>query len=117
MKAGRKRHLSGVSPSLKACGIPGRARLFEVVQKVREAMLSVDAMLRTPVLGKSSNAPELKANPLGMDYIVAMARMAATWRSALKFTVFILSSSRGRYSRLSIDEVFIDATSISASTI
>ena len=26
-----------VSPSLKALGIPGRARLFEVVQKVREA--------------------------------------------------------------------------------
>ena len=25
-----------VSPSLKACGIPGRPRLFEVVQKVRE---------------------------------------------------------------------------------
>ena len=26
-----------VSPSLKAYGIPGRARLFEVIQKVREA--------------------------------------------------------------------------------
>ena len=26
-----------VSPSLKAYGIPGRARLFEVVQKVKEA--------------------------------------------------------------------------------
>ena len=53
-----------VSPSLKACGIPGRARLFEVVQKVRE--VNIDRLNRAPkggFTGKSSNAVELRANP------------------------------------------------------
>src|SRR5574344_2844742 len=65
-----------VSPSLKAYGIPGRARLFEVVQKVRE----VNAQRRSHApehrfTGKSSHAPESQANPaLELDYIVAMPR-------------------------------------------
>ena len=53
-----------VSPSLKAVGIPGRPRLFEVVQKVRE--VNIDRLNRAPkggFTGKSSNAIELKANP------------------------------------------------------
>ena len=67
-----------VSPSLKACGVTGRPRLFEVVQKVRE----VNARRRGRALGhkftdKSSHAPNLKSNPsLELDYIVAMPRMA-----------------------------------------
>ena len=38
-----------VSPSLKSFGIPGRARLFEVVQKVREVCKATLLCTRTPV--------------------------------------------------------------------
>ena len=67
-----------VSPSLKACGISGRPRLFEVVQKVRE----VNACRRRLApghrfRGKSVSALELASDPgLELDYIVAVPRMA-----------------------------------------
>ena len=67
-----------VSPSLKAYGIPGRARLFEVVQRVKE----VNALRRSKApkkifTGKSSNAIELNENPaLELDYIIAPPQMA-----------------------------------------
>ena len=54
-----------VSPSLKAHGIPGRARLFEVIQRVRA--VNADRRQKAPgrqFTGKSFNAPELQANPL-----------------------------------------------------
>ena len=53
-----------VSPSLKSHGIPGRARLFEVIQKVKEA--NEKRKLRLPshrFSGKSCNAAELTAHP------------------------------------------------------
>ena len=37
-----------VSPSLKQYGIPGRARLYEVVQKVKEIKLQIPAGKATP---------------------------------------------------------------------
>lgn len=67
-----------VSPSLKSFGIPGRARLFEVVQKVRE----VNARRRYyapghQFAGKSDDITKLNANPsLELDYIVAPPQMA-----------------------------------------
>ena len=67
-----------VSPSLKAYGIPGRARLFQVVQKVRE----VNARRRQAapghkLTGSSCQAPELQKDPsLEADYITAPPRMA-----------------------------------------
>ena len=68
-----------VSPSLKAYGIPGRARLFEVVQRVRE--VNAQRRLRAPggkLVGKSADAAELKADPsLAVDYLVAPPRMAS----------------------------------------
>ncbi len=54
-------------------GVPGRARLFEVVQKVREvnALRKSRAPGRT-LTGASSHDPEVKANPsLALDYLVA----------------------------------------------
>ena len=102
-----------VSPSLKACGIPGRARLFEVVQKVRE----VNAQRRRfapgrRFTGKSSNASELKANPaLELDYIVAMPRMARYMEvSAQIYGLYLKFVSPDDIHVYSIDEVFIDAT-------
>ena len=67
-----------VSPSLKAYGIPGRARLFEVIEKVREA--NAVRLRNAPggrFTGKSSDAAALAAVPrLAIDYIVARPRMA-----------------------------------------
>lgn len=67
-----------VSPSLKAYGIPGRARLFEVVQKVRQA--NRQRQQRAPgrrFAGSSASAAELQEHPeLSIDYIVAPPRMA-----------------------------------------
>mgnify|MGYP000882465128 CR=1 FL=1 len=67
-----------VSPALKAYGIPGRARLFEVVEAVRK----INAARRAAApghafTGKSCSAPELAANPaLELDYVVAPPHMA-----------------------------------------
>ena len=67
-----------VTPSLKAWGIPGRARLFEVVQKVKEA--NRRRRMSAPggrFAGESHFANELKAHPeLAIDYIVAPPQMA-----------------------------------------
>ena len=62
-----------VSPALKCYGIPGRARLFEVVQKVKEANSARrwKAPNRT-FIGASDDSTELDINPaLEIDYIVA----------------------------------------------
>lgn len=67
-----------VSPALKACGIPGRPRLFEVMQKVRQVNAQRQRVApQRRFAGKSANAPELAANPaFELDYIVAMPRMS-----------------------------------------
>ncbi len=102
-----------VSPSLKACGIPGRARLFEVVQKVREvnAVRLYNAPYRR-FKGRSSNAPELAANPsLELGYIVAPPRMARYMEvSQFIFSIYMRHVSPDDIHVYSIDEVFIDAT-------
>ena len=67
-----------VSPSLKAYGIPGRARLFEVVQRVAE--VNARRRLSAPgrkLTGASWRDPEVRSDPsLALDYIVAPPRMA-----------------------------------------
>ena len=68
-----------VSPALKAYGIPGRARLFEVVQKVKEVNIArarkAKAQNLTPQ-GFSDNAEKLQANPaLQVTWITAPPRM------------------------------------------
>ena len=67
-----------VTPALKAYGIPGRARLFEVVQKVGEVNALRRAAAPGRVLtGSSCNAEALKADPsLAVDFIIAPPRMA-----------------------------------------
>ena len=67
-----------VSPSLKAYGIPGRARLFEVVQKVKQINKERRSRIAGGVFtGKSANAEELKKDPtLELTYIAAPPRMA-----------------------------------------
>ena len=66
-----------VTPSLKAFGIAGRARLFEVVQRVQE--INRDRLVRSPrhqFVGKSCFPVDLDAHPdWELDYIVAPPRM------------------------------------------
>ena len=67
-----------VSPSLKSFGIPGRPRLFEVVQRVKE--VNAIRKLSAPgkeFTGKSVDLPTLQRHPeLEVDYLVAPPQMA-----------------------------------------
>jgi len=115
MRAGRKRQSAlPFSPSLKAHGIPGRARLFEVIQRVQA--VNADRRHRAPrgqFTGKSANAPDLQSNPaLELDYVVAAPRMARYMEVSAKiYSVYLKYVSPDDIHVYSIDEVFIDATS------
>ena len=102
-----------VSPSLKSYGIPGRPRLFEVVQKVRE----INNNRRKNNFGKdfegeSTNYLELKNNPsLKLSYIVAPPRMAYYMEYSTRiYNVYLKYIAPEDIHVYSIDEVFIDVT-------
>ena len=102
-----------VTPSLKALGIPGRARLFEVRQKVRE--INAMRLARAPgrkFTGSSCDANELKANPaLELDFIAAPPQMAHYMAcSARIYEIYLRHVAPEDIHVYSIDEVFIDAT-------
>ena len=102
-----------VSPSLKAYGVPGRARLFEVVQKVRE--VNAGRKNRAPgrtLTGASSHDPEVKANPsLALDYLVAPPQMALYMkRSTEIYNIYLKYVAPTDIHVYSIDEVFMDVT-------
>lgn len=102
-----------VSPSLKAYGIPGRARLFEVVQKVREVNRQRQRSAPNGRLtGKSCFAPELRADKtLAVDYLVAPPRMAYYMEMSTRiYQVYLKYVAPEDMHVYSIDEVFIDAT-------
>ena len=102
-----------VSPSLKAYGIPGRARLFEVVQKVERVNNQRRAGAPGRVLtGESYDAAALTAHPeLAVGYIIAPPRMAEYMkRSAEIYSVYLRYVAPEDIHVYSIDEVFIDAT-------
>lgn len=103
-----------VSPSLKTYGIPGRPRLFEVVQKVREA--NARRRQKAPhhqFEGSSCNALELKANPaLKLDYMIAPPRMAYYIEYSTRiYEIYLRYIAPEDIHVYSIDEVFIDVTS------
>ena len=102
-----------VSPSLKAYGIPGRARLFEVVQRVKE--VNAERLRRAPghvFKGKSWDAEELERDPsLELDYIVATPRMAYYMEYSTQIVdIYLKYVSMDDMHVYSIDEVFMDAT-------
>ena len=102
-----------VSPSLKAYGIGGRARLFEVVQRVQEVNYVRRRHVATHALvGKSYSDPEVKANDnLALDYIVAKPRMSFYIQySARIYNVYLRYIAPEDIHVYSIDEVFFDAT-------
>lgn len=102
-----------VSPSLKAYGIPGRARLFEVVQKVK----AVNALRKSlapnhEFVGSSTDANMLKNMPaLAVDYVVAPPQMAHYMEcSAHIYSIYLKYISAEDIHIYSIDEVFMDVT-------
>lgn len=102
-----------VSPSLKSYGIPGRPRLFEVVQKVKEANNS--RRWKAPgksFTGASSDHTELQSNPaLEIDYIVAPPRMALYMEYSTRiYEVYLKYVAPEDIHSYSIDEVFMDIT-------
>ena len=102
-----------VSPSLKSYGIPGRPRLFEVVQKIRE--VNARRRLQAPekeLTGSSFLDSELKKDPsLAVDYVVAPPQMAHYMKiSGQIYEVYLKYIAPEDIHVYSIDEVFIDAT-------
>lgn len=102
-----------VSPSLKAYGIPGRARLFEVIEKVRFANLQ--RQRRAPgqrFSGKSCSSTALAADPaLAIDYIVAPPHMADYMRvSRQVYEIYLKYIAQEDIHVYSIDEVLMDVT-------
>ncbi len=99
-----------VSPALKAYGIPGRPRLFEVVQKVAQA--NALRRPRSGFTGKSYDALALKKDPnLEIDYIVAPPKMASYMACSNKIIgIYLQYVAPQDIHVYSIDEVFIDAT-------
>lgn len=102
-----------VTPSLKAWGISGRARLFEVVQRVKE--VNAQRLRSAPgrqFSGSTSDDTVLRADPsLALDYIVAPPRMAhyMDWSTRI-YNVYLKYIAPEDIHVYSIDEVFIDVT-------
>ncbi len=102
-----------VSPSLKSFGIPGRPRLFEVVEKVKR--INAERRRKAPggeLKGASASARVLAADPvLAVDYIVATPQMAHYMDVSTRvFQVYMNFVAPQDIHVYSIDEVFIDAT-------
>lgn len=103
-----------VTPSLKAHGVSGRARLFEVVQRVKE--VNRQRKWKAPgkeFTGESYDADELQTNPsLALGYIVAPPRMAHYMEYSTRiYDVYLKYISAEDILVYSIDEVFMDITS------
>lgn len=102
-----------VSPSLKALGIPGRPRLFEVVQKVKYANYQrLNKHKLREFSGKSSSAHDLLTHPeLEIDYITAPPRMAQYMKySSDIYSIYLKYIAPEDIHVYSIDEVFMDIT-------
>lgn len=113
-----------VTPSLKAYGIPGRVRLFDVIRRVKE--INADRLRNAVRLGKASrgedgqpcfsgvstDARELAANPsLELGYIVAPPRMKLYEQISTKiFSIYMKYISDEDIHVYSIDECFMDVT-------
>ena len=102
-----------VSPSLKAYGIGGRARLFEVVQRMREVNFERQCQaLNHRLTGKSAFDTELKAHPdWAVDYIVAKPQMAHYIEVSTKiYSIYLKYIAPEDIHVYSIDEVIMDVT-------
>ncbi len=101
-----------VSPSLKSFGLPGRARLFEVVQKIKQVNYERKKKINGNFKGKSYSSLELNSNKfLEVDYLIAPPRMKTYIEySSRIYNVYLKYVSSEDIYVYSIDEVFIDIT-------
>lgn len=102
-----------VSPSLKAYGLSGRCRLFEVIQKLNE--VNEERRRKAPHhrLGrKSSNAAEIAADPsIEVDYIAIRPHMARYIEKSTEiYSIYLKYIAPEDIHVYSIDEVFMDVT-------
>ncbi len=102
-----------VTPPMKAYGLSGRSRLFEVVSKARE--VNAQRKRNAPwgeFSGSSYDDILLKTHPeFKLDYIVARPRMSHYMKvSARIYDIYLRHVSHEDIFAYSIDEVFIDAT-------
>ena len=102
-----------VSPSLKQYGIPGRARLFEVIQAVKK--INNERLKKCPghkFKGKSFNDDELKRNPyLELDFVIAPPQMAHYIQKSVEiYKIYLKYIDANDIHVYSIDEMFADVT-------
>ena len=102
-----------VSPAMKVYGVPGRPRLFEVVQKVREA----NARRRTAAPGRALTGSSWDSNELNrfpersISYITAPPRMALYMEYSTRiYNIYLKYIAPEDIHVYSIDEVFMDVT-------
>ncbi len=102
-----------VSPALKSFGIPGRPRLFEVRQRMKEANAERQAKAPGRRLTRSSFIySELMADPgLKADFIIAKPRMAYYMAYSQRiYEIYLRYIAPEDIIVYSIDEVFLDVT-------
>lgn len=101
-----------VSPSLKEYGIPGRPRLFEVVQKVRK--VNEERKKKVPehkFIGQSFCSEKLDNPAVAVAYITAPPRMALYMQYSTRiYQIYLRYFAPEDIHVYSIDEVFIDLT-------
>ena len=102
-----------VTPSLKYYGVSGRARLFEVNQKVRE--VNVRRQRTAPgrrLEGSSTSFHALQKDPsLALDFLIAPPRMAYYIEYSIRiYKVYLKYVAPEDIVAYSIDEVFLDVT-------
>ena len=102
-----------VTPTLKSFDIPGRARLFEVKQRVQEVNADRKRNLRGRELSGSSHFySELSKDPsLELDFIIAPPRMAYYMEYSTRiYEIYMKYVAPEDIIVYSIDEVFMDVT-------
>ena len=103
-----------VTPALKSFGIPGRARLFEVKQKVQQVNAARQDQLGGRAFSGSTHFfSEWQKNPsLSLDFLIAPPRMATYMAYSTRiYGIYMKYVAPEDVIVYSIDEVFIDATS------
>ena len=101
-----------VSPSLKSYGIAGRARLFEVVHRVKKINEERKKNNKGKLSGKTYYNDKIKLNPsLALDFVIAKPRMSLYIKYSSKiYNVYLKHLSKDDIYVYSIDEIFCDIT-------
>lgn len=102
-----------VTPALKAHGISGRARLFEVIERVEQVNAQRRRMAPGGVLtGSATDSITLRSDPgYALDYIVAPPRMGHYMEVSTQiYQIYLKYVAPEDIFVYSVDEVFIDAT-------